>query len=484
VEFYFILEAQVPDLICIVKPKIEDFRMHKFFLRFVLALPLLASLFCFADECTICNENPSRTNNTLSPVIRLVGTPCALTENIGMSLLGEWGTKNYRVGGTIGGAFGPATSQSRVKLSGEYLSQKLGYKFYSGNQQRWVNQYAIGAEYQYLIPTCFEWSSWISSIDVDLTYSHAFNRKLKSVICAEITESQLLPTLNRNIAGGNNAHLDFGATLLPWSCGKLFVGVDYDYTSYHRKYQHNVRSSGVGGTAWLYQKLGNSFDVNFGAEFRRPFNYYAAELKWNTPFNQGNLSLGVFASYTRGRDLVPNNTMAGISIELTFGGAPLFNSNGCGRCSYDCFCATQNDCLCDSQLLAWIARPAVYMPTVLAITDQAFVYNPAPPNPDCPICPVCPPCIPPTSTPFTGPGSSEETAINLSLFELNVSSNFSGSNLVYSISPANTGIAIDPTTGELIAPPSGFTEITKFTITATNSCGTTSQTIWLFNIAA
>lgn len=464
--------------------------MYQTFLRALLALPLfIASL--SAEECTQCDHKPRQTNNSLSPITRLVVAPSMLTEDIGVSLLGEVGTKNYRIGGTLAGSADFLPEGSQLKVSGEYLSQKLAYGFYSGKLHRWVNQYAVGGEYRYMMPACGGLSSWINSLDVNITYAEACSRHVKATDCPVNPLTNQIPTLFRNVAGGQNAHIDIGTTLTPWCNAQFFVGVDYDYTYYKRKYQNNLRSSGFGGSLWLNQILPNNFNLDLGIEFRRPFNYYSAAMKWNTPFSCGNLSLGIFASYTNGRNKLPNSSVAGVSIDFSFGGGPLFPSETpFSNYAFDDFgmpmlYTSCCECPCDSQLLAWIAKPAVYMPTVLAIADQTFTYRTAPPLcPTCPICPICPPpCSPLSSTLFTN-GQGPITSDNPFVADTGGGSTYpagqfiTGTNLIFTISPTGQGVSIDQNTG-LVTVSQGSRNVTPFTITATNSCCSVQQILWI-----
>lgn len=450
--------------------------MRRFFLPFLLAITLLIAQRGFTDSCTACDSHCKHSTNSLSPVVRLTMSPQILSENFGFSLLGEFGAKNYRGGLTLGTEFDTSSTLNLLKISGEYLSQKLEYGFHSGSLHRWVNQYAVGGEYQLLIPKCLQFSSWVYSVDFNITYSHANSRHINSVECPLDTIRNQTPLLFRHIAGGSNTHGDIGTTLAPWQNGQLFLGLDYDYTSFHRKYQHDIRSSGFGGTIWLTQTLGRGFKFDIGAEFRRPFNFYSAEIAWQTPFNGGNLSLGAFVNYTNGHERLPNSSVAGISIDFAFGQAASYP-----RSYYSAgFVPTCCPCICDSHLIAWLARPAVYMPTVLAIADQQYQYT-SPSESSCPTCQICTDCCLIDSNPFIVGQTSDQPWNFAELGNFNATPNFFGDDLVYSISPAISGLSIDQTTG--IVSYSGTSFLSQlFTISAQNACGNTSQTIYFENI--
>lgn len=357
--------------------------MYKKFVSSFLAFSLLGS-FLNADLCTECNRHRHHTDNTFAPVIQLIATPCMLTKDTGISFLGELGTRNYRISSTIGGTLGGLldemigqpflSDQNRFKFGVEFLSQSLKYSFASGQNRRWVNQFSVGAGYQFEFSDCWTCYDWIKTVDFDISYTHGFSRSLKTLGC-NAPDISATTQLYRHIAGGDNVHLNLGTTVTPWNTGALFIGADYDYTSYRRKYEHKKNSSGLGATVRLNQTITQNLALEALAEFRRPFNYYEGSISWFTPFNCGGLNIGAYVSYTHGRDRLPNNTTAGLSLEFSFDGGPLFVYNR-GTCYNDYF-TDESDApgygYCDSQLLAWIARPPVYTPTVLAITDQEVV---------------------------------------------------------------------------------------------------------------
>lgn len=445
--------------------------MYKKLIYFLLTIPMLFSSLN-ADLCTDCDEHRHHTSNVIAPVVRLTTTPCLLTEHTGMSLLGEVGTRNYRIGATVGGTLGNlldgtfadnlrfASDQNRFKLSFEFLSQALKYSFASGSTRRWVNQYAVGGGYQYKFSEDSICSNWINSIDLNLSYSYACSRHLKALGCGA-NDNAASTYIFRNIAGGQNAHVGLGTTLNLWSSGTFFVAADYDYTFYNRKYEHDKRTSGVGATLRLNQNFADNFSFEATTEFRRPFNYYEGSVNWSTPISNGNLKVGTYVSYTNGRNKLPNNTTAGISVDFAFGGGPLlvYNSASCfGGSYYSDYCTPSYGCS-DSQLLAWIAQPAVYMPTVLAIPDQAVVtYQPV--------------CVAPITTPF--PTNNIQQPINL---PFNAGPYFSGTNLVFSLSQTSDPITINPVTG-LITATDIISSIGEVTVIATNSCGVAQQTLF------
>src|SRR5579871_2752478 len=89
-------------------------------------------------------SNPPTT--FLGPTLRGSFTS-PVTSETAYSFAGEAGIKNFRVSGTFAWKL---DEEQRFKFTGEYLWQRITYAFFNGNTDQWVNQGAIGADYQYV----------------------------------------------------------------------------------------------------------------------------------------------------------------------------------------------------------------------------------------------------------------------------------------------------------------------------------------------
>src|SRR5262245_6813264 len=109
-----------------------------------LALALGSTLLCLSAFATSIPNNDDPTT-FLGPTLkgRYTGP---MSDNTAFSVLGEAGLKNFRVGATLGWR---VDANQRLKLSAEWLRQEITYAFFSGNSDQWVNQWAVGAGYQY-----------------------------------------------------------------------------------------------------------------------------------------------------------------------------------------------------------------------------------------------------------------------------------------------------------------------------------------------
>lgn len=416
-------------------------KLTQFLLMIIATLVATPSLHAqiLPDECHRKNESCT----SLSPDVRLFLAPCNLTSCTAYSLMGEVGVRNYRVNGTLGLEL---DCRQRVKVTGEYLTQKLRYGFSSGRSDRWVQQYAVGGAYEYYLG-----HQWLTNIEGSVFYSHAFNRSLSTQICSS-------SFVQRHIAGGRDVGCAFGGNFSPWCGSKISLYGNYDHIIYHRKYSSDRTIAGVGGTIGLYQKISDTIDCDFTAEFRRPFNYYFGLLNWSPCLDYLNgVKIGVFGSYTAGKSRLPSSTCAGIQICFEFGG---YNDDCCYS---DEFCNAPRCCNpCERRSLCdWVTEPAVFMPQVLAIADQNLILDP---------------CLSggaPTSTTIPPQFFSGVYSFDVSPFFFVPPGE---APLVYSSVGLPAGSAIDPTTGIIsgTSPDDGSTH--TVTVTGANACGSTSQT--------
>jgi len=393
-------------------------------------LKLIAALFLL-QICLFAKE----THNNLYPNGQIIITPNINSENIAASLLGEFGKRNYRGSGTLG--FN-VSCNSRLKLSGEFLAQKLKYDFFGHEaKRRWVSQYALGGEYQYLFRNCF-----FQSIEFGAAYTHAYSKKLTKEMLDPIT------TLKRHIAGSDGALTFLGTTVAICKCTFISLAGNYDYVKYHRKFAHDKLANGFGGSVGLIQQFGNCFEIDLGAEFRKPFNYYEAVLDWFHDFCNWGIDVGLYGNYTHGKKGVPNVFVAGVQLGFSIG-------PGCctpkKKTPKNCCYARQ---YCD--LAHWTSKAAIRVPVVLAIADPKIIKVP---------------CCPVTSTPL-----GTITVLNPA-FSVPAGANFASClPLTFTTSGLPAGVTINPSTGTItgtFTPPTFFEFST--TVIGTSFCGSSSQ---------
>lgn len=397
-----------------------------------LSFLLFLLSFCFSFlQAQICNHSRGRTDNYLMPELTFSCTPREIGDNSGVAFLAEGGRRNLRFNGTYGMLF---DEDNRFKVSAEYLQQKLGYHFSTGKADRWVRQYAIGAAYGHEF--C---NPYITCGEITGYFSHAPNHYLGDAECAG-------ELVSRRIAGSYAYGVEASATISLWPCAFLFLDAIYDSVAYQRKFHSRKYVNGFGGSVGFSHQFYNGLGVDLKAEFRRPFNYYRAGLRW-FPSEYSGLSLGVYASYVRGKYQLPNNTTAGLEVTYTF--SDLFSPSswfGLEACEPVCCCP---------QLRCWVSKPAVYLPQVLAIAEESI-------------------CQLPTSTPIP-----DFTFTTIGPYSINAAPFFSnpeGGPIVFSAVGLPPQSSIDANTGVIsgivIAGAGPF----SVTVTAKTSCGTSSQT--------
>ena len=108
--------------------------------------------------------------------------------------------------------------------------------------------------------------------------------------------------------------------------------------------------------------------MNIIAEFRRPYDFVEAQLNFANWTCGGDYTFGIFANYTHGKRPLPNTIGYGIQIGADLGALSYYT-----RCARSSSCQPDFPCLNPAyDLSMWTAIPAVYIPEVLAITDQGF----------------------------------------------------------------------------------------------------------------
>lgn len=404
-------------------------------MNILLRLSLLLGI-TVALHAQDCDHSHRRTQNTLAPVVKFTLIPRTVTESSAVAFLAEAGRRNFRLNGTYGVLF---DCEKRFKVSGEYLQQKLGYKYSTGTARRWVRQFACGATYEH--DFC---NPYITSGAISGYYSYAPTRHLSSRVCNNFRFS-------RRIAGATAYGVEIGSTISFWPCTLLFLDVNYDAVIYHRRFHSNKHVHGFGGSVGFHQQICENFCLDLRGEFRRPFNYYHGSISWSHPQCPG-LSIGVFGSHTRGKSRLPSNTMAGIELNYTFA--------HCSQVACETFFC---DCYCSEDLACWVTSPAVYMPEVLAIAEEKATQIPIPII-----------CFAPTSSPippFAACASGPFIYAVGGFF-----TNPPGSNpLVFSAIGLPPFATIDPLTGTISGVNPNDTNVYNVVVTADNGCGSTSQ---------
>ncbi len=314
-----------------------------------------------------CRHHDGKSRDNYFGIVRLRPIAVFDCDNSALAVLAEGGYNAYRGNGTYGFII---NQNHRFKIGGEWLGQRLHYKFASGQIHRWNRQSAFGGKYQYLFDCpslCF------NGLQFGLGYSHALGRSLQEVIC--IRHNAIL---FRRLSDSVFWNFDAGLIVAPWECGNMVLSLTYDNIRYHRQHRSSKRLSGVGFSFDYTQYLWGDLSIDFKAQFRRPYNYLELMLNWTERTECGDCTFGIFANRVFGKAKLPSSTAAGIELRYAFGidtSNCLWNAgNQCdpeNNCPY-----VTNLCWFDStELAAWVADPAIYRPQVLSVADHRFREN-------------------------------------------------------------------------------------------------------------
>lgn len=224
------------------------------------------------------------------------------------SVLAELGVKNLRLSGTV--AFQPFETQ-RFKVTAEWLAQDITYHFFDGNPDEWMNQGALGADYEIVLPISF-----ITTVDLNAYVSHAPSKNLHTDVGQFIVGGQLEQfVVLRRIAGSTAGGAAATMNVQPWRGSDIGLRVNYDDVHYNRKNTTGDNPTGFGGGIFLHQMIVENILLNLGAEIRKPFNYYVADIGWNNIYFNGRWGLDVFGSYVEGKAQLPDTWNVGVGVK-------------------------------------------------------------------------------------------------------------------------------------------------------------------------
>lgn len=394
-------------------------------------------------------------NTFLGPTVKGRYTT-SFSESSAYSVAGEVGIKDLRIGGTWAWKL---VNNQRFKLSAEYLSQRLTYAFFSGDSEQWVSQGAIGAGYEYDL----SYMRFAPLFDMTAYYSHAPSKSLNNINGTLSTGAINLPYTDiRRIAGSDALSFNPGLTFRFLPGTSAGFEVNYDNVQYDTQNGNSQNTNGFGGTVHVHQVLAQHVELGLIAAVRKPYNNYGADLGWTHIPHMPNWTLGIDGGYVVGKNNLPNSYNVGVVANYSVDPANTNKQNLQQAMTF----ISQSD---QNEFTSWAAKPAVYMPVVLAVMDEQVQVQSI----------VC------TSTPtFSGTiGDFTETVANITT-TVPTAGFFTGKNLTYTISFVNIGlvdgstISVNPSTGvvSLTSGPNSPPLLLgggdyNIVVTATNPCG-------------
>ena len=286
-------------------------------------------------ECSL--QDSLRWNDSWIPDFRLAVEPVMFNDTSGASVLFEAGRQNYRANGTVGYAF---NDDCLGKVTGEYLTQKLGFSFCSVHEHHWVNQGAIGvAMLNYYKDSPIEWG---------FSYSHSDKKNLSETV---VPRQNVI--CEKKIAGSDGVRLFCGSDISLFDSSVLTGKIVYDYLKFNRTFQENKVVQGFGLNVAFDQYILNAAKLHLGFDWEAPFIAYDVAISTQFYFLDRFIDMAVYGRRVYGQKSIPSSSRIGIEIginlESLWTGKPL-------RCRDD--------------LSIWLSKPAVYIPQVLVMKDQ------------------------------------------------------------------------------------------------------------------
>lgn len=387
--------------------------MNKLLYFLCLFILLFVSRTIFAD------------NNFLNGIVR---TQLSTDFHDNMAAAGaiEVGPRNYRASGTFGLAMNPA---NRIKLTGEWLWQDIDYNFIVGTSREWVQQAAVGIDYQLALYT-----QRLSTFDFSAYYSHAPSKDLISIDFLDIPSGSFFSDVRR-IAGSDAGGVSPSVAFPLWRGAEASLALNWDSVSYDNELSSDEDVNGFGGTLGLTQTFfmfNEEFTLNASAAIRAPFNFYTLGLDWVHPLPTSQLWLGMFANAVQGKEDLPDTGLFGFNIAYAID-TPSPQAKPDRAVKAD-------------SLLAWVNKPAVYMPQVLAIAEESVNT-----------------CIPGSEPAFRGMMQNLDITNDL---PFDISHRFTGNKPLHFTITGNGSVQIDATTGVITGGPA-----TDVVVTATGPCG-------------
>ncbi len=319
-------------------------------MRFRQSLLCFLLFFGFSTlALALTNPETGQPKTFLGPFVQL-SREDTLTQTLGFSALTELGLNNVRVGGTVGWL---ATDTQRLKLSLEYLWQRIAYNFFSGQTNQWVSQGALGGAYEGDLPR--DWL-WQPALTFSGFISHAPSKSLSNTVGQFLDDGVVTNYTNfRRIAGSNAAGVSPGVSIKPWMGGTIGLNLNYDSVRYDMLYGPNQDAKGFGGTVSWHQSLNYRTDFNILGSVRAPFNLISGDVGIVTPTTLGFWRFGIGSNYELGKNTLPD------TYSLMFTASYLPNQPKE---------ASRHAQSVADKFIDFLATPAVYLPQVLAVPDE------------------------------------------------------------------------------------------------------------------
>ncbi len=197
-----------------------------------------------------------------------------------LGALGEYGSGQYRINGTLGYGFSP---MAQMKFTAERFGQRLPFQFDSGTIESRVHQDAYGARFQQLFNLPF-----LQGFNLGAYYADASSKNLNPVVFTSdgsncgASASGLLCINYRHLAGATSAGADAGIDVLLTPSTLVSGNLYYDQVRYNPIFSHTSDEdrNGLGGGIRLNQLLGERFKFIGEATVREIYDTYQVGFSW------------------------------------------------------------------------------------------------------------------------------------------------------------------------------------------------------------
>lgn len=261
-----------------------------------------------------------------------------------------FGGSEFRLGGTWGHTI---SDEQRFKITGEHFAQQFDMKFVSGSNTQWAGENDLGLAYQYLIIN----NRWLQSINLGGYYTNAESESVG--VDSFFTKQGGTFIDQKSFSGASTGNLYAGITVQPWQTGQLGLSLDYDIVRYSPDFVPATNNrSGLGAAVTFTQLLTSYLKLDLLASHQQPFDLYQAGVGWLIPSKPGTQwELNLSGSHLTGDIFTGTDNWAILSLGYSWGGSP-----DSPRSHYE---------LGQGDLSQWTQQPAVSMPAVLIMKDEA-----------------------------------------------------------------------------------------------------------------
>ena len=279
-----------------------------------------------------------------------------LGEQLALGALGEYGSGQYRINGTLGYGLSPL---AQVKFTAERFGQRLPFQFDSGDIESRVHQDAYGVRFQQLFNVPF-----LQGFNLGGYYANANSKDLNPLVfTSNGSHCGGFACINyRHLAGATSTGADAGIDVLLTPSTLVSGNLYYDRVYYNPIFSHtsNEDRNGLGGGVRLNQLLGERFKLTGEATVREIYDTYQADLSWLPNIQRAKLGieLSLFGQHVTSHNATPDNNSVGLQVNFLEGGNKRYDErHQWGRQRL-------------SDIAQWVSAPAVKMNQVLVIAEQ------------------------------------------------------------------------------------------------------------------